>query len=87
MNTWFLITGLARRWHCTSLVVVVLTLQGCATGPQPESPESAGPVESCQRWYADLDRLVHRSGVSDAQDSRIEGFPAAAVAMDGVVPK
>jgi hypothetical protein len=75
MNAWFLIKGMARRWHFVSVVGALLALVGCATGPSAERSEVAGPVESCQRWYADLDKLVQQSGVNDAQDRRIEGFP------------
>lgn len=75
MNACFLIKGVARRWRFTSVVVLLLALVGCATGPQSERPDVAAPVESCQRWYADLDRLVHQRGVNDVQDSRMEGFP------------
>lgn len=75
MNRRFGTPNLLGRSRFTVWGALLLALGGCATGPQPEQARAPAPVESCQRWYADLDHLVHRLGLSDAQDRRIDGFP------------
>ena len=65
-------------WRAWAVIPLLLAVVGCATGPRPVSPEAATAepsVESCRRWYADLDALVSRFAVNDAQDRRIDGFP------------
>lgn len=67
---------LVAEWRpLVSAGLVLLTLAGCASGPQPERSLADAGVASCQRWYADLDALVQKWGVNDAQDRRIGGFP------------
>jgi hypothetical protein len=65
----------ARGGRFASAAVFLWALVGCASGPNSETRHVDSPVEACQRWYADLDSTVHRLGVEDAQDSRMEGFP------------
>ena len=65
----------ARGGRFASAAIFLWALVGCASGPTSEGRQVDSPVEACQRWYADLDSTVHRLGVKDAQDSRMEGFP------------
>lgn len=53
-------------------------LAGCVSlSPQPSAylTSSVQPLQECAQWYEDLDARVDASGVRDAQDTRISGFP------------
>jgi hypothetical protein len=59
-------------------LLAAAALAGCATLDLPfgEHLESAAaPVRSCATWFAVLDAQIEDSGVRDAQETRIAGFP------------
>ena len=62
-------------WRRHGMLLLLLALMGCATGPTIDLADATAPVESCRRWYGKLDQLVSQSQVNDAQDSRVLGFP------------
>lgn len=57
------------------VLALLMALVGCASAPSGSRPEAPEPVQVCRGWYADLDALVSRFAVNDAQDRRMDGFP------------
>ncbi len=56
----------------------VLFAAGCATLEAPFSghlESAAAPVRECAGWLRMLDERVEESGVRDAQEARVRGFP------------
>jgi hypothetical protein len=75
MNARDRLQGFARFWRSAAALAASLALVACAAGPASLPMDTSAELASCHRWYRDLDLLVQRSGVADAQDRRIEGFP------------
>jgi hypothetical protein len=59
-------------------ILIALLLAGCAALEQPlqgHLESEVAPVRDCAAWFRGLDERVDASGVRDAQDTRVPGFP------------
>ena len=64
--------------RCLTVAIAAAALSGCAALDEPlrrhlESPAPA--LRACAEWFAVLDAQTDASGVRDAQEARIAGFP------------
>ena len=63
------------------VVLIFCILQSCAPAPVRTTlsslpgPDTAMSAHGCERFYSQLDQIIERAGVRDAEQAQIPGFP------------